>query len=219
MVSTVLALAMVLALTIVYYQWNNYWSVAEDKQSARFIIIAYVLCIVTGVIVLLYGLVLYGSPLYPTLHRDMLTALLQAPPYYFEITSSALITSRVSSDLLICDKVLGFQYYLSQANIGTTLGLIFTFLLLNFKLNNGYLFLVFAVYLVFLAYFYGKYALATTYFYTLKEESKIPFKFIYEETLEGLSAIRSLGKSQQQKHEYMSRADRYLKTTLIYDTL
>jgi hypothetical protein len=112
--------------------------------------------------------VLYGSPLYSYLHRDMLQALLQAPPYYFEITSSAMITSRVSSDLQICDKVLGSQYYLSQANIGTMLGQIFTFLLLNIKLNNIYLFFIFALYIVSLFYFCKKYAVATIYFYTQK---------------------------------------------------
>ena len=98
----------------------------------------------------------------------MLKALLQAPPHYFEITSSAMITSRVSNDLQICDKVLGSQYYLSQANIGTMLAQIFTFLLLNFKLNNIYLFIIFALYIMCLSYFCKKYAIATVYFYTKK---------------------------------------------------
>jgi hypothetical protein len=131
-------------------------------------ILSYALCLISGVVFVLYGLVLYGSPLYRNLHKDMLKALLQAPPYYFEITSSAMITSRVSGDLLICDKVLGSQYYLSQANIGTMLGQVFTFLLLNFKLNNGYLFIILALYIVCLVYFCKKYALATVYFYTQK---------------------------------------------------
>lgn len=79
-----------------------------------------------------------------------------------------MITSRVSSDLQICDKVLGNQYYLSLANIGTMFGLIVTFLLLNLKLNNIYLFIILALYIICLLYFCKKYAIATIYFYTQK---------------------------------------------------
>lgn len=131
--------------------------------------ISYCFCLLCGAVVIVFGYILYNGPIYKTLHRDMLRALLHAPIEYFEITSSAQITSRISSDLMICDKVLGNQYYFLHANIGSMLGQLATFAFLNYRLHNVHLFIILVLYVISLGYFYVKYFFSTVYFYNLKE--------------------------------------------------